>query len=102
MLNITSQIKNNHWEVKLEGDLDVSNAEKLKAHLNEIYENKNLDIKLNLENLDYIDSTGLGIIIGMLKKLKTNNQEIHIKKPKKNVEKIFDITGLNKIFNMEV
>ncbi len=62
---------------------------------------KILDMKINLENLDYIDSTGLGAMIGVLKKLKTDNKEIYIINPKSNVKKIFTITGLDKIFKVE-
>ena len=58
-------------------------------------------MKINLENLDYIDSTGLGVMIGVLKKLKIDNKEIYILNPKNNVKKIFTITGLDKIFKME-
>ena len=58
-------------------------------------------MKINLDKLDYIDSTGLGVMIGVLKKLKTDNKEIHILNPKSNVKKIFTITGLDKIFKME-
>ncbi len=101
MLDIISKINKDCWEVELKGELDVSNSEKLKEHLNNIYSEKHLNIKLNFEYLDYIDSTGLGVIIGILKKLKLDDNEIYIVKPKKNVEKILHITGLNKIFNME-
>jgi len=58
-------------------------------------------MKLNLENLDYIDSTGLGVMIGILKRLKIENKEVYIEKPKNNVRKIFNITGLDKVFKME-
>ena len=58
-------------------------------------------MKINLENLDYIDSTGLGVMIGVLKKIKMDNKEIYIINPKSNVKKIFNITGLDKIFKVE-
>ena len=58
-------------------------------------------MKLNLENLDYIDSTGLGVMIGILKRLKIENKEVYIEKPKNNVRRIFNITGLDKVFKME-
>ena len=58
-------------------------------------------MKINLERLDYIDSTGLGVMIGVLKKLKMDNKEIYILNPKSNVKKIFTITGLDKIFKVE-
>lgn len=102
-MNIDSKLNNENgfWDVSLQGELDVSTADKLKAHLHNLADEKILDMKINLENLDYIDSTGLGAMIGVLKKLKTDNKEIYIINPKSNVKKIFTITGLDKIFKLE-
>ena len=76
-------------------------ADKLKEHLHKLAEEEILDMKINLTNLDYIDSTGLGVMIGVLKKLKISHKEIYIINPKSNVKKIFTITGLDKIFKVE-
>ena len=102
-MNIDSKLNNENgfWDVSLQGELDVSTADKLKEHLLYLADEKILDMKINLENLDYIDSTGLGAMIGVLKKLKTDNKEIYIINPKSNVKKIFTITGLDKIFKVE-
>lgn len=102
-ININSKLDSNNkiWDINLEGELDVSTADKLKEYLNELLNEEIADMKLNLENLDYIDSTGLGVMIGILKKLKIENKEIYIVNPKNNVRKIFNITGLDKIFKME-
>ena len=102
-MNIKSNLdnQNNFWKVLLEGELDISTADKLKEHLHKLADEKIIDIKIDLSNLDYIDSTGLGVMIGVLKKLKIEDKEIYILNPKNNVKKIFTITGLDKIFNLE-
>jgi len=102
-ININSKldIQNNFWDISLEGELDVSTADKLKEHLHTLVTKEIVDMKINLTNLDYIDSTGLGVMIGVLKKLKINDKEIYIIDPKSNVKKIFTITGLDKIFKLE-
>ena len=89
------------WLVELKGELDVSTAEEFKSKLYGMTEDKVADIKINLEGLDYIDSTGLGVMVGVLKRLKVNNKGIYLSNPKSNVRKIFEITGLDKIFNLE-
>lgn len=101
-INSSLDKENNSWKVDLDGELDVSTADELKRNLHKLVDEKNIDIRLNLEKLDYIDSTGLGIMIGILKRLKIENREVYIEKPKNNVRKIFNITGLDKIFKMEV
>ena len=100
-INSMLDTTNNSWEVSLGGELDVSTADELKKELHKLVDEKNIDMRLNLENLDYIDSTGLGVIIGILKRLKIENKEVYIEKPKNNVRKIFNITGLDKIFKLE-
>ena len=94
-MNIDSKLNNENgfWDVSLQGELDVSTADKLKEHLHNLADEKILDMKINL--------TGLGAMIGVLKKLKTDNKEIYIINPKSNVKKIFTITGLDKIFKVE-
>ena len=100
-INSIIDTKNDFWEVSLAGELDVSTADELKKSLHKLVDEKDIDMKLNLENLDYIDSTGLGVMIGILKRLKIENKEVYIEKPKNNVRKIFNITGLDKVFKME-
>ena len=100
-INSIIDTKNDFWEVSLAGELDVSTADELKKSLHKLVDEKNIDMKLNLENLDYIDSTGLGVMIGILKRLKIENTEVYIEKPKHNVRRIFNITGLDKVFKME-
>ena len=100
-INSIIDTKKDFWEVSLAGELDVSTADELKKSLHKLVDEKNIDMKLNLENLDYIDSTGLGVMIGILKRLKIENKEVYIEKPKNNVRKIFNITGLDKVFKME-
>jgi anti-sigma B factor antagonist len=102
-MNISSSmdIDNNFWNISLQGELDVSTADKLKEHLHSLADKEIIDMKINLTNLEYIDSTGLGVMIGILKKLKISDKEIYIINPKSNVKKIFTITGLDKIFKVE-
>ncbi|MBO3444580.1 STAS domain-containing protein [Clostridium sp. CCUG 7971] len=102
-ININSKLdsQNSFWDINLEGELDVSTADKLKEYLHGLVEQEVVDMRINLSSLEYIDSTGLGVMIGVLKKLRTNDKEIYIINPKSNVKKIFTITGLDKIFKVE-
>ncbi len=89
------------WVVKLNGEIDIYTSTELKEELNMLIKDKQIDIKLDCEELDYIDSTGLGILIGILKKLKKSGNNVIIAKPKQNIIKLLKITGLDKIFIME-
>lgn len=100
-VNIESRLDNNFWNVRIDGELDVAGADKVKEHLNGLIEDKPMDVKIDFTNLEYIDSTGLGALIGVLKRLKVNEKDIYIINARKNVKKIFTITGLDKIFKVE-
>ena len=100
-VNIESKLDNNFWNVDINGELDVAGADKVKTHLNSLIEEQPVDIKMDFTNLEYIDSTGLGALIGVLKRLKVNDKDIYVLNARKNVKKIFSITGLDKIFKVE-
>ena len=89
------------WEMNLAGEIDIYTANKLKESLVQMLNEKSESIRINCEELDYIDSTGLGVLIGALKRLKQDNKNIIIFKPRPNILKLLNITGLNKIFLIE-
>ncbi|MDR1773366.1 MAG: STAS domain-containing protein [Clostridioides sp.] len=98
---IRGDIQGDICNVSVSGELDISNADKLKEKTHSLLDKEIKDVVFDLTNLDYIDSTGLGVMIGVLKRLKLQEKNVHIKNPKDNVRKIFTITGLDKIFIME-
>ncbi|CAH2215326.1 STAS domain-containing protein [Tepidibacter aestuarii] len=89
------------WNIDVHGEIDIYTANELKDSLIESVSLKPKDVVLNASNLEYIDSTGLGVLIGILKRLKTDEKDIYITNAKQNVKKIFNITGLDKIFKVE-
>lgn len=93
--------EDNHWLVGLEGEVDIYTAGELKEFFIKIIEEKKEDIKIDAEKLEYIDSTGLGILIGVLKRLKKEDKNIIIANIRPNVKKLLNITGLDKIFIIE-
>ncbi|TCO78073.1 STAS domain-containing protein [Marinisporobacter balticus] len=89
------------WMINIAGEIDIYTANQLKETLMKMLDEHNENIKINCLELDYIDSTGLGVLIGALKRLKKENKSIIIINPKKNISKLLTITGLNKIFIIE-
>lgn len=100
-INVNFDKEQDIWDVNLDGEIDIYTANTLKEQLSVVSEDKISDIKINMQNLEYIDSTGLGILIGILKRLKQKDKDIYIVNIKPNVKKIFTITGLDKIFKLE-
>ena len=88
----------NIWVVVPEGEIDIYTSPKLKEKLSEALEDKKTDILMNCEKLDYVDSTGLGTLISILKKIKDNDNNIYMENVKPNIRKLFNITDLDKVF----
>lgn len=83
-------------------EVDVYNAPMLKDTLHNLLDKQVADIIVDCKELKYIDSTGLGVLIGVLKRVKDNDGNISIINLKPYIKKIFTITGLDKIFLVEV
>ena len=72
---------------KFSGEIDESNADYVRCQLDELIDShNNLNIILDFSNLDFLDSTGIGILLGRYKKSKNTNINIIIKNPSKHVD----------------
>lgn len=89
------------WDIRINGEIDIYNSSKLKETLSGLIEQHKADICIYCSELEYIDSTGLGALVSILKKVKQYQKNIHLVDIKPNIYKIFKITGLNKVFIIE-
>lgn len=97
-LNLIDQ--GDHYLIELIGDLDIYNNKKFKEKLADIYEDLDKDLVVDCSRLEYIDSTGLGSFISLLKLTRDEEKDITVKNLKKNIKKVFKITDLDKLFNL--
>jgi anti-sigma B factor antagonist len=88
----------NKWVFTLEGDMDIYTSDIFKDQAIKSFEEKNADLLIDGKKLDYIDSTGLGALIGILKRVKEADHKIYLTNIKPNIRKLFDITELDKLF----
>ncbi len=92
--------KDNMWIFEPKGEIDIYTSSILKKEILDNFESKERDILIKGEELNYIDSTGLGALIYILKKLQEKNFKVHLSNIKPNIKRIFDITELDKLFNI--
>ena len=93
------QIKNRIYEntlyVILSGELDEHSAYQTRITLDDIFTNPNFNqVIIDLSELDFMDSTGIGVLVGRYKKLKDKNIPIFICNPSTHAERLFKMTGL--------
>lgn len=86
--------------IKLIGDLDVYSEDEFKSFIDEEVD-PNKDVRIDLKELDYLDSTGLGMFMNIYKMVNENGKEIKIINAKDNIQKLFKITDLTDLFDME-
>lgn len=95
---ITFNNEENIWLILPEGDMDIYTSAEFKDQVLKNFDYKKADLLLDGESLEYIDSTGLGVLIGILKKVKENEHNIYLTNIKPNIRKLFSITELDKLF----
>ncbi|MDR1159071.1 MAG: anti-sigma factor antagonist [Syntrophomonadaceae bacterium] len=84
--------------IRLVGELDLLVSEKLRDFIDiKITENKSRVLILNLEKVSFVDSSGLGVIIGRYKKISAKKGKMYIAGAQPMVEQILVLSGINKL-----
>ncbi|HPF16566.1 MAG TPA: STAS domain-containing protein [Thermotogota bacterium] len=94
--------KKGDWVVvNLVGELDMSNAIDFKNQIiNEFVSKGELNIALDFENMEYIDSSGLGVIVSLHKRCKLNGGRLAIFSLNDTLTRLFKLTSLDKALNL--
>ena len=94
-MQIKSKISNGTLYVLLSGELDEQSASHTRIRLDELFMAEDFgQIIIDLSELDFMDSTGIGVLIGRYKRMRNKQIPIYICNPSKQAEKIFIMTGL--------
>ncbi|MDL4840739.1 anti-sigma F factor antagonist [Aquibacillus rhizosphaerae] len=101
-LSVKLTTKENVLLVRLSGELDHHAAENLKKEWQIAMREKNAQhVILNLEQLSFMDSSGLGVILGRYKEVKQAGGEMVVCSISPAVKRLFDMSGLFKIIRLE-
>jgi anti-sigma B factor antagonist len=84
--------------VDLEGELDVYTAPRFRELLIDLANKGYYKIILNFERLEFFDSTGLGVVVGGLKRVRAHDGSMYIVCTQERILKIFRISDLNLVF----
>ncbi len=94
------EVSGDAYVVDLNGEIDVYTSPKVKDAISELIDQGHYNLVINLEKVRYIDSTGLGVLIGGLKRVREHGGTVSLVCTNPQIKKIFDITGLVKIFGI--
>lgn len=88
--------------IRLMGELDHHSADESRVMIDEkINKGKFNKIVIDFKNLDFIDSSGIGFVIGRYKVIRKRNGVIEIINASKKVRKILDMSGIGKIIEIK-
>ena len=84
--------------IELGGEVDLYTAPEFKERLVQVIEDGKKQLVVDLSKATFIDSTTLGVLVGGVKRLRTNDGQLSLVCSDRNITKIFEITGLDKVF----
>lgn len=97
-LDIKTEQSGDVCSVVLDGEVDVYTAPKLKDALVTAIEGGCSNVIINLEQVGFIDSSGLGVLVSALRRARERGGAVRVVCTRDNILKIFRITGLDKVF----
>lgn len=84
--------------VAVTGEIDVYTAPRLRDRITDLVGTGAYRIVVDLEGVGFLDSTGLGVLVGGLKKVRAHGGSLQLVCTQERLLKIFRITGLAKVF----
>lgn len=97
-MKIRSEIKDNVLYILFNGELDEYTAGYTRNYLDEAFSQCVFeDVVLDMRGLDFMDSTGIGVLIGRYKNLKNKSKRMFISNANPTIEKIINMSGIYEI-----
>ncbi|MDQ3104624.1 MAG: STAS domain-containing protein [Actinomycetota bacterium] len=97
-LSLSTRDEGDWTVVAVGGEIDVYTAPKLRETLVDLVNVGRFRLVVDLEAVDFLDSTGLGVLVGGLKRLRAHDGTLRVVCTQERLLKIFRITGLTKVF----
>jgi anti-sigma B factor antagonist len=99
-MEVKVEKNNDTINISVSGDIEMLSIKEFKNSLLGVGENENKDIELDLSKVNYIDSSGVGVLISLMKVQKSKSKNLKITKVSKKVEDVFKLSSLSDIFNI--
>ena len=96
----TEQLDDSSYVISLTGEVDLYTAPEFKQQLLEVINQGAKEVVVDFSNTTFIDSTTLGVLVGGVKRLRTNDGQLSLVSSDRNITKIFEITGLDRVFTI--
>jgi anti-sigma B factor antagonist len=81
--------------VRASGDLDLTTAPRLREQVVKVVTSGQPNVVLDLEEVDFVDSTGLGVIVGLLKRTRSQGGDLRLVSTRRSLQKVLELTSLH-------
>ena len=99
-LSLSTRSEGDRTIVEVGGEIDVYTAPRLREQLVDLVADGKYHLVVDMERVDFLDSTGLGVLVGGLKRVRAHDGSLRLVCTQERILKIFRITGLTKVFGI--
>ena len=96
----TEQLSDDAYVIALSGEVDLYTAPEFKQQLLDVIAKGAKTVVVDFSNTTFIDSTTLGVLVVGVKRLRANDGQLSLVCSDRNITKIFEITGLDRVFTI--
>lgn len=86
--------------LSVRGEIDLATAPQLRRSIHDLIDGGHRQVAVDLTDVEFMDSTGLGVLIGSLKRLNEDGGNLVLTGLRPAVSRVFEITGLDRIFTV--
>ncbi|MFH1798213.1 MAG: STAS domain-containing protein [Candidatus Omnitrophota bacterium] len=86
---------------RIEGEIDIDTSRDIKRSVDKVISRDKNKVIINLKDVNYVDSSGLATMVEILKSLRLVNGELKLTNLSQKVRGLFEITKLDKLFDIE-
>ncbi|HST84243.1 MAG TPA: STAS domain-containing protein [Kineosporiaceae bacterium] len=97
-LSVVTRREGARTVISVTGEIDVYTAPTLRERLNELVADGEYHLVVDMAGVDFLDSTGLGVLVGGLKRARSHDGTLRLVCDQEKILKVFRITGLTKVF----
>jgi anti-sigma B factor antagonist len=96
----TDKVDDATYVISLTGEVDLYTAPEFKQQLLDVISEGGKDVVVDFSDTTFIDSTTLGVLVGGVKRLRAQEGRLLLVCSDRNITKIFEITGLDRVFTI--
>jgi anti-sigma B factor antagonist len=97
---VAAEADDDRADVTVEGEVDIATAPLLREQLQAVIDAGAKSVSVDLAGVDFIDSAGLGVLIGALKRLRERGGQLELRGLQAAPRKVIEITGLHEVFTV--